>query len=401
MSNETLKSQTSAAILTPVGRGAVATIRIAGDLSDLDRHSNVLFLAANERPLSQQPIGRIAFGHWSADQLPGEDVVVCRTRPDVLEIHCHGGDAAVRRILADLNQAGCSVVDWRQQLADFAGELEAECADMLGRASTWRTAEILHEQASGLLRRSVEELKIAAVTPGHSSSALVQLDALLEWLEFGKHLAQPWTAVLTGRPNVGKSSLINALLGYQRAIVFDQPGTTRDVVTAETAFDGWPVLLADTAGLREATEELEAAGIALARERLENADARLVLIDLSQPPTDDDANLIAHWPDAIIIGHKCDLADQWHDRLPAHALRVSSVTGEGLDEIQRRLIDQLIARVPPPGTPIPITQRQGSLLLRARNELIAGNSNAAQYMLEQILCGDNPAARSRGLMPGS
>jgi tRNA modification GTPase len=263
--------------------------------------------------------------------------------------------------------------------------MEAECADMLSRASTWRTAEILHEQASGLLRRSVEELKIAAGTPGQSSSALVQLDALLEWQTFGTHLSQPWTVVLTGRPNVGKSSLINALLGYQRAIVFDQPGTTRDVVTAETAFDGWPVLLADTAGLREATEELEAAGIALARERLEHADARLVLVDLSQSPTDDDANLIAQWPDAIIIGHKCDLADQWHDRLPTHALRVSSVTGQGLDEVQRRLMDQLIPRVPPPGTPIPITQRQTSLLLRARNELIGDNANAVQQTLEQFL----------------
>jgi tRNA modification GTPase len=382
---ETLKRQISAAVLTPVGRGAVATIRVAGDLSHLDRDSNVLFLAANARPLSQQPIGRIAFGQWSPDQIAGEDVVVCRTRPDVLEIHCHGGDAAVRRILADLNQADCEIVDWRQQQADSTGELEAECAEILSRASTWRTAEILHEQASGLLRRSVEELKILTATLGQSSSALVQLDTLLEWQEFGKHLSQAWTVVLTGRPNVGKSSLINALLGYQRAIVFDQPGTTRDVVTAETAFDGWPVLLADTAGLREATEELEAAGIALARERLEHADARLVLVDLSDPPTEDDATLIAHWPDAIIVGHKCDLADQWHDRLPTRALRASSVTGQGLDEIQRRLMDQLIPRVPPPGTPIPLTQRQASLLLRARNELAAGNTNAAQQTLEQIL----------------
>ena len=371
----------SAALLTPVGRGAVATIRVQGDLIDLDRAANPLFRAANGRQQSQQQIGRIAFGQWGSD---GEDVVVCRGDEHALEIHCHGGDAAVRLILGDLNQAGCETLDWHQQLSETTDAFEAECAEALSRATTWRTAEILHEQASGLLRRYLEGLLHSVVDPNLTLKVISELDSLLAWSEFGIHLSQPWTVVLTGRPNVGKSSLINALLGYQRAIVFDQPGTTRDVVTGETAFDGWPVLLADTAGLRDTTEELEAAGIALARQRLENADARLVLVDLSQPPTRDDEDLIGQWSDAMVIGHKCDLVDLWQERLPECAVRVSSVTGQGLDELQRRLVQRLIPRVPPAGTPIPVTVRQTNLLNLVRNELVAANSEMAFRLFAKL-----------------
>ena len=82
-------------------------------------------------------------------------------------------------------------------------------------------------------------------------AAAARIREWLAWEDFGLHLTRPWNVVLAGRPNVGKSSLINALLGYTRSIVFDQPGTTRDVVTAATAIDGWPIELSDTAGLRE------------------------------------------------------------------------------------------------------------------------------------------------------
>ena len=185
---------------------------------------------------------------------------------------------------------------------------------------------------------------------------------------------------------MGKSSLINALLGYERAIVFDQPGTTRDVVTAETAFEGWPVQLADTAGLRDATDELEAAGINLARRRLETADVRLVLVDLSEPPHDDDKRNPARWPDDI-IGHKCDLGDQWKGQLPRTAIRVSSVTGQGLGELQRRLIQTLVPNVPRPGTPIPINQTQINLLVAARRRRLNPNWDAVRRAISSLLTG--------------
>jgi small GTP-binding protein len=111
---------------------------------------------------------------------------------------------------------------------------------------------------------------------------------------------------------VGKSSLINALVGYQRSIVFDEPGTTRDVVTAETALDGWPIQFIDTAGLRDSdADDLEAAGIALARQQLDAADLRLLVLDTSQPRNADDERLLDEWTDALVIANKCDLPSAW------------------------------------------------------------------------------------------
>ena len=260
----------TAAVLTPVGRGAVATIRVLGDLSQLDDVAVPLFRAANGRSLSQQELRRIAFGRWGRED--AEEIVVSRLSDETLELHCHGGDAAVRRIVNDMQRAGCAVVSWQSQMVSHGKPFDAECLDALSRATTWRTAEILLEQSNGLLREALERLRNFCPLPpkaggegtGEEShphpfptkpgrgDRMAELNVLLTWADFGLHLTRPWSVVLTGRPNVGKSSLINRLLGYERAIVFDQPGTTRDVVTGETAFDGWPVLLADTAGLREA-----------------------------------------------------------------------------------------------------------------------------------------------------
>ncbi len=382
----------NASRLTPIGRGAVATIRVSSAAdeplgSECD-HSllqlNSLFRAANGTPLSDQRLGRIAFGQWGIAD--GEDLVICRPSADTLEIHCHGGEAAVQRVLKDLENAGCCVMDWRTQVTESADLFESECLSILSQTSTWRTTKIVLEQANGLLRQSFSKLITLAeghdVSEGHTIELIKALDELLEWANFGIHLSTPWSVVLTGRPNVGKSSLINALLGYQRAIVFDQPGTTRDVVTGETAFDGWPMILADTAGIREAASEIEAAGIALARQRLQTADLRLVLVDVSQLPTPDDHFLISEWPNALFVAHKSDLGNNWGDDLPKQAICVSSVTGAGLETLQREIVSRLIPKVPKPGTPIPISVRQVKILQAARQSLIAGKPGHA--MLELI-----------------
>ena len=361
------KARRTAALWTPFGRGAVATIRVVGDLSlPVEGPSSIpiesLFRATNRLPVQQQPLHKIAFGQWGTSDY--EDLVICRCASDILEIHCHGGDAAVQRVLRDLSAAGCDVIDWQQQIVLTDGVLSGECLDVLSRTTTLRTTEIVLEQSNGLLKTTFAKLKTFNVDSGRSIHR--ELDDLLQWGNFGLHLSMPSSVTLTGRPNVGKSSLINALLGYQRSIVFDEPGTTRDVVTGETALEGWPIILADTAGIRDGSSELESAGIELARERLRSADLRLILIDRSQSPTSDDEELLFQWPDALVIAHKCDLPDQWHHGLPAHAINVSSLTGDGLLELQRQIVNRLVPVVPSQGTAIPITSRQINLLKSAR-----------------------------------
>ena len=283
----------------------------------------------------------------------------------MLEIHCHGGNAAVQRVLNDLSAADYDILDWRLQIALTDDILSMECLDVVSQTTTSKTAEIALEQSNGLLEAAFSTLK--TFDPDSLLSIHHELDGLLVWANFGLHLSTPWSVTLTGRPNVGKSSLINALLGYQRSIVFNEPGTTRDVVTGETALEGWPIILADTAGIRRGAGELESAGITLARERLQAADLCLVLIDLSQTPTVDDDEFLNQWPDAIVVAHKCDLPDQWREHLPNHAIKVSSLSGEGLNELQKQIVSRLIPAVPPPGTPIPITARQVDILTAARN----------------------------------
>jgi tRNA modification GTPase len=381
-------SSPTAALLTPRGRGAVATIRLHGDVSLLDSGDAPLFHAANGQPSANQPLQRIVFGRWGSthDDQPPEEIVVCRTASAAVEIHCHGGDAASARILADLKQRGCAIVPAFDLVKQLNGTFDAECLDAVSRAVTLRTAAILIEQQSGTLRNAFENLRTELSHPPLTTPHSPLLTDLLRWANFGLHLTQPWRVVLAGRPNVGKSSLINALVGYQRSIVFDEPGTTRDVVTAETALDGWPIQFADTAGLRDVdADDLESAGIELARRQLDEADLRLLVLDLSQPRTSDDERLLAEWTDALVVANKSDLPNAWQAESPTEHLIVSARTGAGMDKLCEAIAAQLVPEVPSMGTPVPITARQFQLLAYVVQAMVNHDLALAIKLCDELL----------------
>ncbi len=364
--NSAANNSPTVAVWTPSGRGAVATVRVVGRIGDC---CNDLFHAANRRALSDLPLDRLCFGQWGGEPVE-EDVVLCRDSDESFEVHCHGGHAAVLRIASDLTRAGCVRVDWptQYQLANgvastFVG-LEREFAEALSQATTIRTAAWIVGQ-TGRLPEAIAKLR-DYMAFGKRDQFVAMLDGILRWSRFGSHLTQPWSVVLAGRPNVGKSSLINALVGYERSIVFDQPGTTRDVVTAETVFDGWPIRLSDTAGQRGSADELESSGISRAREALSVANCPVLVIDVSQPPHPDDFQLLRDWPEALIVAHKVDLADQWLDQLPPHSIRVSSLQRMGLTELSNEIVRRLIPELPPSDAVIPLTERQIQVLMALR-----------------------------------
>jgi tRNA modification GTPase len=342
------------------------------------------FQAANRKLLSEQMPGRIVFGRWGDD--PGEDVVLCVLDEQTIEIHCHGGEAAAARVLEDCARAGCRRATWTEMMRVASGRLRAELAETLAQTTTLRTAGLVLEQSNGLLRRELESIE----SEGDLKSLRERIEALLRWADFGIHLTRPWNVVLAGRPNVGKSSLINALLGYTRSIVFDQPGTTRDVVTATTAIDGWPIEFADTAGLRDESEPLEAAGILRARSALARADLAIVLVDISVPVSEEDRTLLADWPQAIVVAHKCDLPPWsgpggWPDDVARVWPRVSAKTGRGVDVLIRVISDRLVPAIPPPGTPLPVTSRHVTLLLEAGHAASQGDVSACHRAIRAIL----------------
>ena len=167
--------------------------------------------------------------------------------------------------------------------------------------------------------------------------------------------------VLAGPPNVGKSSLVNALVGYQRAIVYDAPGTTRDMVTATTALDGWPVELCDTAGLRRGREAIEVEGVRLARLAATAADVLVLVFSAQEPWQADQQELLDEWPDAITVYSKCDLGPPPYDGRPP-GIATSAVTRAGLDELERAVARRLVPGEPEAGAAVPLDAEQVALL---------------------------------------
>ena len=347
------------AVLTPGGRGAVASLVVSGGVELIDRHR--LFEAANGRLLAEQEPDRICYGFWGGDRnaLPNEQVVVCRTGESRVEVHCHGGPAAVQRILEDLVGSGAVRCDWSDLVVEPTGSptsrIEVELVQALAAATTWQVAAILLDQQSGVLMRTLEQLAATDWDQRHQAAACVA--GLLEWSILGRRLVDPPTVVLFGGPNVGKSSLLNALLGFGRAIVWDQPGTTRDVVTGRTALEGWPVRLADTAGLRATDDEIETVGVEYARRERDAADLVVLVVDRSHPLDEQARQLFREWPDAVVVANKCDLDDATDGAVPDGAWMVSALTGEGLDELAGAIVARLVPGVPEPGTAVPVSER--------------------------------------------
>ena len=368
-----------ASLLTPVGRGAVAVVAAEGDAALLAIDAS--FVAANGRTIQGQRADRIVFGHWSSGA-HREEVIVLRGADESVEIHCHGGVAAAERILNALAEAGCSVESWRERLdRTAASTIEAEADAALSLATTRRTATILLAQRAGALRREVDRIR-DEIAGSRLESARGKIDALLAGAPLGLHLTAPWQVAIAGRPNVGKSSLINALVGYQRAIVFDLPGTTRDVLTAETAIDGWPVRLADAAGIRETDDALEAEGVLRARRQLAQADLALWVLDGSEVADDPLQVAQREWLDAtgeaagssrvLVVVNKADLLAPDSRRTASDDVRfVSALTREGLPELIAR-VGQLLVPNLPTDEAVPFTRRQIELLAAAAGSLAVG-----------------------------
>lgn len=370
------------AILTPPGRGAVATIGLYGDAatSMVDR----FFQAVAGRPLDRFAIDRIVFGQWPHDTTTGEEVVLTRRSKKYIEIHCHGGDAAAAAIVRSLVGSGCHQIaqnEWARQKEQDRLATDAKLA--LARSRTQRTASILLDQWKGALSRCVRQI-CRFIDRHEHEDAMAALRSLLVHKSLGLHLIEPWQVVLAGRANVGKSSLINAILGYQRSIVFDQPGTTRDLVTAATIIDGWPIELSDTAGLRISSDTIESAGVSIAEQMLRSADAIVLVLDQTSPWSDQDEQLVQRWPEAIVVMNKSDLpAAASANRIAA--IDTSAKSGHGIKMLIRAISDHLVPVPPASGAPIPFTTAQVETFSDALKLLENNHTADAGKILDDLL----------------
>jgi len=324
------------------------------------------------RPLAQCAADRPVLRRFGPP--PGEQVVVRRRSDESVELHCHGGLAAVAMIESALVEQGARAIDWRDWIAGrHQDPITVAARAALAEARTERTAAILLDQYHGALRRAIGEIEQAA-RHGKPREAASLVETLLGRAELGRHLVCPWRVAIAGRPNVGKSSLINAMAGYSRAIVHPAAGTTRDVVTLNTAVCGWPIQLRDTAGLHDAGDELQRAGVELAEADVARADLVMLVFDAARPWSAADRELLGRRPDALIVHNKSDLPAAGGSR-PA-GLSTSALLGTGIEALADAIATRLVPDPPPTGAAVPFSEEQIAWGKGVKGLLLTGEEKA-------------------------
>ena len=349
---------------TAVG-GAIALIRVSGPLCP------VIAREMLDRDVTEAP-RMMRFVHMQDGDAVLDDGMACflpgpgtYTGEDMLELSCHGGSRTVARLLERLSKTGARPAEPGEftKRAFLNGKMDLSEAEAVMDVVSARAEESLKaalDQLHGKLKErivAVEELLLDSLSaidaavdypdeveedvslalPESLNRAKREIDALIAEGRQGRVLRDGVYVALVGRPNVGKSSLLNALIGADRAIVTELPGTTRDTLDEETAFFGVPVRLVDTAGIRESQDVVEQIGIDRAKTALDRADVAVLLLDGTQALTEEDEQLLTltEGKTRLILRSKGDLL-QTEDGFGD--LTISAKTGEGLEELKRRIV---------------------------------------------------------------
>jgi tRNA modification GTPase len=380
------EEDTIAAIATPPGEGGIAIIRISG--MSAENIATKIFARTHGKNgrLTSHRLYHGAIHDPMTNGKVDEVLLTIMRKPrsytgeDVVEIHCHGGAFLARKILGlalsqGARQAEPGEFTKRAFLNAKMDLSQAEAVLDLIRARTDQSAQLALKQAGGELSKWVHELReelldilvqveAAIDFPDEEIDLLKRQDLIQEidqlqrkifdilaTYEWGRLFREGARVCICGRPNVGKSSLLNLLVGEQRVIVTPVAGTTRDVVEEALSLDGLPLALWDTAGIRETEDRIEQLGVSLSRQHIEKADALIVVLDGSEPLTCDDETLLSRCVarKVLIAINKVDLPRAFStktlEKFGAHPLApVSARTGEGVGELKKRLRELVLQK---------------------------------------------------------
>ncbi|QTD40172.1 tRNA uridine-5-carboxymethylaminomethyl(34) synthesis GTPase MnmE [Sporosarcina sp. Te-1] len=373
---------TIAAISTPMGEGAIAIVRLSGD--EAIQLTSRIFRSPSGKNLADEPSHTIHYGHLidpSTEEVIEEVMVsIMRapktfTREDVVEVNCHGGLVAVKRVLQLILKEGARLAEPGEftKRAFLNGRIDlsqAEAVMDLIRAKTDRAMNVALNQMDGKLSRLIGDLRQALLEtlaqvevnidyPEYDDVEEMtiplmiekctwvseEIDKLLRTSSQGKILREGLSTVIIGRPNVGKSSLLNSLVQENKAIVTDIAGTTRDIIEEYVNVRGVPLRLVDTAGIRETEDIVERIGVERSRQVLKEADLILLVLNSSEELTEEDRRLFeaTEGMDRIIVVNKTDLPRKLDlaevETLvnKAKIVATSLMKEEGVDELEEAI----------------------------------------------------------------
>ncbi len=376
-----METDTIAAISTPIGEGAIAIVRLSGN--DATMIATKLFHGANLTTVDSHTIHYGKIIDPETNQTVEEVMVsVMRapktfTREDVVEINCHGGLASVNRLLELVLQMGARLAEPGEftKRAFLHGRIDlsqAEAVMDLIRAKTDKAMNVAIKQLDGKLSKLIQQLRQELLqTVAHvevnidypeyddveqmthdfmlvkTKEVYQEIERLLQMARQGKILREGIGTAIIGRPNVGKSSLLNALVHENKAIVTDVPGTTRDVIEEYVNIRGIPLRLVDTAGIRDTEDIVEKIGVERSRQVLKEADLILLVLNYNEALTDEDLQLFELVKDleVIVLVNKTDLPQKIDlEKLKQLAngqplITTALIEETGLDDLETAIAD--------------------------------------------------------------
>ncbi|GFP78269.1 tRNA uridine-5-carboxymethylaminomethyl(34) synthesis GTPase MnmE [Clostridium fungisolvens] len=372
---------TIAAVATALGEGGISIIRISGNKS-LDIVSKIFRGKSNLSILEMKPY-TMRYGNIvdSKQEIVDEVIISYMKGPksftaeDTVEINCHGGVTSTNRVLQEVIKSGARLAEPGEftKRAFLNGRIDltqAEAVIDIIRAKTDLSMKSAMIQSQGLLSREINSLRekllnvlaliefavdfteddeepdaTIPIRVGENLQLVInEVDRLLSSADEGKIIREGLSMVIVGKPNVGKSSLLNTLLREKRAIVTNIPGTTRDVIEEYINLDGIPIRIIDTAGIRETEDEVERIGVQRSKEKIDEADIIVFMVDASRGLDSEDREILDFIKDKkyITLCNKIDLDKNIEANdldVLSNSIEVSTVTGYGIDSLKDKIKD--------------------------------------------------------------
>ena len=359
--------QTIAAVATPLGRGGISVIRISGAdailIADKIFRSRVRLSEVKSHTINY---GYVFDGEEDIDQVLASVMHAPKTYTgeNTVEINCHGGIAVTKRVLEAVIKAGARLAEPGEftKRAFLNGKIDLSRAEavidiinadnaLAGKNALSQLKGKLYEEISGARSRIIDlsaKMQVAIdypdedledITPNQIIETLEEcrrtISTILKNSENGGIIKDGIKTAIVGKPNVGKSSLLNCLSKSDRAIVTDIAGTTRDTIEERISLGGVPINLIDTAGIRETSDAVEKIGVEKSRKSIDEAELLLVMLDAASGIDDEDLEILEQTKDKnrIVILNKIDIKSGELSGIPADTVEISAKTGEGADKL--------------------------------------------------------------------